>query len=83
MRSNSYEELYIGLLSGLLCVAPVIAQNRLAEPSRVQLEWQRMETTAFVHFSVNTYTDMEWGYGNESPWYSTQKIELTLMGTYL
>ena len=57
----------IGLLSGLLCVAPVIAQNRLAEPSRVQLEWQRMETTAFVHFSVNTYTDMEWGYGNESP----------------
>ena len=27
----------IGLLSGLLCVAPVIAQNRLAEPSRVQL----------------------------------------------
>ena len=57
----------IGLLSGLLCVAPVIAQNRLAEPSRVQLEWQRMETTAFVHFSVNTKTDMEWGYRYESP----------------
>ena len=33
----------------------------------VQLQWQQMETTAFVHFSVNTYTDMEWGYGNESP----------------
>ena len=66
MRSNM-KNYIIGLLSGLLCIAPVIAQNRLAEPSRVQLEWQRMETTAFVHFSVNTYTDMEWGYGNESP----------------
>ncbi|MDF7821776.1 alpha-L-fucosidase [Runella sp. MFBS21] len=26
-----------------------------------------MEYYAFVHFSVNTYTDMAWGFGNEDP----------------
>ncbi len=36
-------------------------------PSKKQLEWQKLEMTAFVHFTVNTYTDMEWGHGDESP----------------
>ena len=36
-------------------------------PSEKQLEWQKLEMTAFVHFTVNTYTDMEWGHGDESP----------------
>ena len=59
---------YIQLLTFLLCVyfGPLSAQS-LPTPTKVQLEWQRMETIGFVHFSVNTYTDMEWGYGNESP----------------
>lgn len=36
-------------------------------PTEKQLEWQKLEMTAFVHFTVNTYTDMEWGHGDESP----------------
>lgn len=36
-------------------------------PSANQLRWQQMEYYAFVHFSVNTYTDMSWGLGNEDP----------------
>lgn len=36
-------------------------------PSENQLRWQEMEYYAFVHFSVNTYTDMAWGLGNEDP----------------
>ncbi len=34
-------------------------------PSEDQLGIQDMETYAFLHYSMNTYTDEEWGYGNE------------------
>jgi len=34
-------------------------------PSLRQLRWQRMETTAFLHFTVNTFTGREWGLGDE------------------
>lgn len=34
-------------------------------PTSNQLRWQEMEYYAFVHFSLNTYTDQSWGFGNE------------------
>ncbi|MBN1144643.1 MAG: alpha-L-fucosidase [Bacteroidales bacterium] len=45
-------------------------QNKSPEPcgpipSENQMQWQEMEYYAFVHFSLNTYTDQSWGYGNE------------------
>jgi alpha-L-fucosidase len=36
-------------------------------PSEKQMDWQEYELTAFLHFTVNTFTDMEWGHGDESP----------------
>ena len=36
-------------------------------PSPRQLTLQQMEFYAFVHFTVNTFTDKEWGDGTESP----------------
>lgn len=36
-------------------------------PSERQLKHQQMEFYAFVHFTVNTFTDKEWGDGTESP----------------
>lgn len=34
-------------------------------PNENQMRWQKMEYYAFVHFSLNTYTDQSWGNGNE------------------
>lgn len=50
----------------LLSSTSLFAQN-LPKPTPAQLAWQPLETTAFLHFTVNTYTDKEWGDGTESP----------------
>ena len=32
-----------------------------ATPSKYQLEYQKEELSAFVHFGINTFMDVEWG----------------------
>ena len=62
-------KLFTALL--LLCsVAMLRAQAPTAImpiPTPAQLEWQKMETYAFIHFGTNTFTDKEWGYGDAAP----------------
>jgi alpha-L-fucosidase len=49
--------------------APAIAAQPPAPfgplPSSRQLDWQAMEYIGFLHFTVNTFTDREWGEGDE------------------
>ena len=59
------------LLASLSCNAqksppPDIAPNDVV-PSENQIAYQKMELIGFVHFTINTFTDKEWGYGDESP----------------
>ncbi len=36
-------------------------------PSAKQLAWQELEYYGFVHFNMNTFTNVEWGEGKEDP----------------
>src|SRR5205085_2022335 len=51
----------------ITCLHSVAYQQSLPVPAERQLRWQQYETTAFLHFTVNTFTNKEWGDGTESP----------------
>ncbi|GHU01114.1 hypothetical protein FACS1894147_00350 [Spirochaetia bacterium] len=36
-------------------------------PHERQINWQELEFTAFLHYGMNTFTDREWGTGEEDP----------------
>jgi len=62
---------FFGLLSlfFLFCETtppPDLTPNAVVADEKL-IAYQQMELIGFIHFTVNTFTDKEWGYGDENP----------------
>ena len=61
---------FLGIILSSVLISSAFGQAKAPRPfgpvpNENQMRWQEMEYYAFVHFSLNTYTDQSWGYGNE------------------
>src|SRR4051794_16472360 len=69
------------IIAGLCSAGSNYAQTKAPAPfgpvpNENQMRWQQMESYAFVHFSLNTYTDQSWGFGNEDvKLFNPQKLD--------
>ncbi|RYE08276.1 MAG: hypothetical protein EOP44_02900, partial [Sphingobacteriaceae bacterium] len=55
------------LLKTALCFAQTAPKPYGVLPTARQLNWHEMEMYCIIHFGVDTYTDKEWGFGDETP----------------
>ncbi len=73
MASSLYQPSRRAVLAGLASAASSLARTSAPPtpfgvlPSPAQLRWSELGFYNFLHFTVNTFTDKEWGEGDENP----------------
>ena len=64
MKKSLLYILIISILSSCSNISNHAPETIEPKPTQQQIDWHKLETYAFVHFGLNTYNDLEWGYGN-------------------
>lgn len=64
MKKSLLYILIISILSSCTNVTNNAPEAIEPIPTQQQIDWHKLETYAFVHFGLNTYNDLEWGFGN-------------------
>ncbi|MDR1153552.1 MAG: alpha-L-fucosidase [Bacteroidales bacterium] len=68
MKTRSF---YLILAAGIILASctqdAAPPQAVLPVPTERQMAWHEREQYAFIHFTTNTFTGKEWGYGDEKP----------------
>ena len=64
------KKILLGILVSSLLIGKSFTQTTAPKPfgpvpNENQMKWQEMEYYSFLHFSLNTFTDQEWGNGDE------------------
>jgi len=58
---------FLLLLSGFLAICQPAPKPYGPLPTKGQLNWQETEMYCIIHFGPDTYTNKEWGFGDEDP----------------
>ncbi|MDA7777804.1 alpha-L-fucosidase [Flavobacteriaceae bacterium] len=71
MNHSIYQKFFLAVCSVIVIASCTPIEPPLEPvnpvPNEQQLAWQELEYYAFIHFNMNTFTNKEWGYGDESP----------------